>query len=346
MVARRSSVALACVLAVALAGCGDGGAADDGAGPDGGPRVLVTTAILGDVVADVLADTGAEVEVLMPSGVDPHAYEPSAADGLALREADLVVANGLGLEESLLDVLDAAADDGALVVEVAEQVDPLTVAGDGEHAAADDGHADEDEEHAGEDDGHADEDDEDDHADEGDHGGLDPHVWLDPVRVGEVARVVADAYAEVDPEAAATVEANAADVAATMDALDDELQELVATLPSERRRVVSNHEALGYLAARYDLDVVATVLPGTSTDVDVTAAAFTELVGTIREAEVPAIFADTSSSDRLAQSLASELGDVEVVELFTESLGEPGSGADTVAGMIRTNVERIVEALG
>ena len=91
---------------------------------------------------------------------------------------------------------------------------------------------------------------------------------------------------------------------------------------------------------------VVLAITGTSTDVDVTASGFTELVETIRDAGVPAIFADTSSSDRLAQSLADEVGDIEVVELFTESLGEPGSGADTVAGMIRTNIERIVEALG
>lgn len=324
-------------------------AATDGAEPT---SVVVTTAILGDIVSQVLAGTGAEVQVIMPSGVDPHAYEASASDGLALREADLVVANGLQLEEALLDVLASVEADGVSVLEVAEELDGLLEPGaeghdhshggesgddhEGESHADDEDRGDE----AGED--HADDEDHDEH----DHGEFDPHVWLDPINVGEMAGIIADAYAAVDVEAADTVAANAATVVAAMTELDTELQGLVSTLDEGQRRLVTNHESLGYLAAHYDLEVIATVLPGTSTDVDVTASSFTELVETIRDAGVPAIFADTSSSDRLAQSLAEEVGGIEVVELYTESLGEPGSGADTVAGMIRTNIERIVEALG
>ena len=87
------------------------------------------------------------------------------------------------------------------------------------------------------------------------------------------------------------------------------------------------------------------MLPGTSADVDVTAAAFTELVELVQATGVPAIFAETTASDRLARALAEEVGDVEVVELYTGALGEPGSGADTLEGMLRTDVERIVDAL-
>lgn len=317
------------VLALALGACSgsedaatggtDGATADGAAAVDeDAPRVVATTAILGNIATQILDGTGAEVTVVMPPGVDPHAYEASASDGVALREADLVIANGLNLEEGLLDILEAAEGDGATVIEVADDVDPLPV-GDGEGHAEDEGHA---------------------------HGAEDPHVWLDPVRVGEIGRLVADAYAGVDPDAAETVEQNATAYADTMATLDADLQDLVATLGDDQRQLVTNHESLGYLAARYGLEVIDTVLPGTTTDVDVTAEAFSELVTTIREAGVAAIFADTSSSDRLAQALATEVGDVEVVELFTESLGEPGSGADGVEGMIRTNIERIVEALG
>ena len=123
----RPSLVLVGALLVALGACAD--AAPDGAAATqtdaDAVRVVVTTAVLGDVVTQVLDGTGAEIEVVMPSGVDPHAYEPSASDGLALREADLVVANGLQLETSLLDVLDAAADDGVTVLEVGEQLDTL-----------------------------------------------------------------------------------------------------------------------------------------------------------------------------------------------------------------------------
>lgn len=330
----------------------DDGTTEVAAASDEEPlRVVVTTGILGDIVTQVLDGAGAEVEVVMPPGVDPHAYAPSASDGLALREADLVVANGLELEESLLDVLEAAEEDGVAVVEVGEELDNVLEAGEGGH-----GHGDEDHDEHAEGEDHA-EDDHDEHGDEEhdedsdegedhDHGAFDPHVWLDPINVGQIAEVVAAAYAEVDAGAADTVTANATDVVADMDALDLELQQLVATLDEEQRLLVTNHDALQYLAARYGFEVIATVLPGTSTDVDVTAAGFTELVDTIRDAGVPAIFAETSSSDRLAQSLAEEVGDIEVVELYTGSLGEPGSGADSVAGIIRTDIERIVDALG
>lgn len=350
---RPSLVALLCVLVLALSACagsdadeptdtdtstedastGDGATTEVAAtsGPGGDPlQVVVTTGILGDIVRQVLDGTGAAVEVVMPPGVDPHAYAPSASDGLALREADLVVANGLDLEESLLDVLEAAAEDGVAVVEVGEELDTVLEAGEGG-----DGHGDEDHDH----------DDDEDH-DEHDHGAFDPHIWLDPINVGQIAEVVAAAYAEVDADVADTVTGNASGVVADMEALDVELQELVATLDEDQRLLVTNHDALRYLAARYGFEVIATVLPGTSTDVDVTAAGFTELVNTIEDAGVPAIFAETSSSDRLAQSLAEEVGDIEVVELYTGSLGEPGSGADTVAGIIRTDIERIVDALG
>ena len=234
----------------------------------------------------------------------------------------------------LLDVLDAAADDGVTVLEVGEQLDTLLEIGAEEPGHAD-GHG-EAGERGDEDEGH----------DGHDHGALDPHVWLDPLNVARMAEVIATAYADVDEAASETVTGNAAAVASDMEELDAELQALVATLDDDQRKLVTNHDSLGYLAARYDLDVVGTVLPGASTDADTTAAAFTELVVTIREAGVPAIFADTTASDRLAQSLAQEIGDIEVVRLHTGSLGEPGSGAESVSGMIRTNIERIVEALG
>lgn len=322
------------VLALALAGCGDG--VEDSGTTDAAAQVVVTTSILGDIAGNVLADTGAEIEVLIPPGTDPHGFAPSAADGVTLREADLVVAIGLGLEDALDDTLAAAEADGVAVLRVGELVDPI------EYGATGEDQADEDEDHADEDEdggGHAD----DDHA-----GGLDPHVWLDPLRAAEIGQEIAGAYAELqDADVAADGVLAAADAyAAELTALDEELRAMVATLPAERRQLVTNHDALGYLAARYDLEVVATVLPGTSADVDVTAGDFAQLVGLLRETGVPAVFAETTSTDRLAQALAAEVGDVEVVELYTDALGESGSEADTLVGMLRTDVERIVAALG
>ena len=367
----RATTLVAVVLALvatACAGTDDGAAAPD---EEARVRVVVTTSILGDIVEEVLAPaTATDIEVLLPPGADPHGYAPSAADALALREADVVYAIGLGLEEALDDALAAAEEDGVRVVELGERVDPLPYDegladlhddhGDDDHSDedhSDDDHSDEDE-HGDDDHGddehrdadeHSDEDhrDEDEHGDDehGHDGEFDPHVWLDPLRAAQLGQEVAAVHAEVAPDDADAVQAAADDLRARLEALDAELAEAIATIPEERRQLVTNHEALGYLAARYDLDVIATVLPGTSADVDVTAGAFTELVELLRETGVRAVFAETTSSDRLAQALAAEVEGVEVVELYTDSLGEPGSGADSIEGMLRVDVERIVDAL-
>ncbi len=156
---------------------------------------------------------------------------------------------------------------------------------------------------------------------------------------------MAIAFGDVVPSEAATVTAAAEAYVQRMAALDAELQAVFDELPGDRRKLVTDHDSLGYLAARYDLQVVATVVPGTTTAVDVSAAAFTELIEVLEETGVRAIFAETSSSDRLVQALAAEVGEVAVVELYTGALGEPGSGADTVEGMLRTDARRIVDAL-
>ncbi len=125
------------------------------------------------------------------------------------------------------------------------------------------------------------------------------------------------------------------------------MQELLAGVPPERRLLVTNHEAMGYFAERYGFEILGVVIPGGSTLAEPGAAEVAELAAIIREAEVPAIFAETSYSTALADALASEAGtEVEVVELYTESLGEPGSGAETYTGMVTTNAERIAAALG
>lgn len=368
---RRPLLTVVVGVAVLLTACG--GATDTADADDApevttaAPSVVVTTSVLGDVVGEVLDGTDAAVEVLMPPGTDPHGYAPSAADGVALREADLVVAVGLGLEDALLDTIAAAEEDGVDVLRVAEQVDPIPYDGpahgddahaDEAHAAgaasADDDHADEahaddavsteDQDHAG-DNGQAED---ETHAEDGDHAhdGLDPHVWLDPVRAGRIAEEVAVAYAEVAPQDREVVTAAAQAYVERMAALDDDLRGMVETVPVERRSLVTNHDSLGYLAERYGFEVVATVLPGTSTDVDVTAADFAELVTLLEDTGVPAVFAETTSTDRLARALAAEVPGVEVGELYTDALGEPGSDGATLEGMLRTDVERIVDALG
>ena len=166
--------------------------------------------------------------------------------------------------------------------------------------------------------------------------GDDPHFWTDPRRMLAVVEALAAALPAAPGAEAYTDE---------LRALDADIEQALAAVAPERRVLVTNHEVLGYFADRYGFEVVGTVIPSTSTRAEPSSAALDELASTIRAEQVPAIFVESSSSGDLAEALAEEVGDVEVVELFAESPGEPGSEASSYVGMQRTNAERIAEAL-
>lgn len=307
-----------------------------------GPSVVATTSVLGDLVEQVVGD-GAAVTVLVPAGVDPHGYAPSARQGEQVREADLVVAVGLGLEASLQDLLEIATTAGVPLLEIGPLVDPLPAGEDhidehaGEHA---DEHGDEHgDEHSDE---HAGEHPEGEHADEHGHGDLDPHVWLDPVRMADAVRAIGAALEDLVPGA----QDDAERVASELLALDREVAATLEAVPTACRSLVTDHESFGYLAARYDFEVIGAVLPGTSSGAAPSARDVAELVELVREAGVRAIFVGEASPSRLVQTLVSGVGDgLEVVELYSDALGPAGSAGATYTGMLRTNAERIAAAL-
>ncbi len=301
--------------------------------------IVVTTSILGDVVKHTVGDA-ASVEVLMGPGVDPHDLQASAAQAALMRTADLVVINGLNLEEGLLDVIAAAENDGANVLSLGELLDPLPFDGDDDHH---DDHDHDDSDHDDHD--HDDSDHDDGHAH--DHGDEDPHFWFDPRRMAAAVDLVAAAVISIKGEPAADVTERAAQYRAEILAMDEAIGDTLASIPPERRKLVTTHDNLGYLADRYDFEVVGTVIPGGSTLAQPSSADLAELVATLERENVRAIFTDSFAPDSLAQAVASELGDaVTVHELYTDALGEPGSGADTYLGLMETTAVTIAEALG
>ena len=372
MAARRYRVpcyTFAFLLLLASCGSGDGTSSGTTAPPDTdsagvvesepqSERLLVaaTTTILGDLVANVVG-ADADLVVLLPVGADPHDYRASAAQVALLHDADLVVANGLGLEEGILDVLEAAEADGINLLEVGDLLDPLPFGGHDDEDDGDD-HGDEDEsDHHGDEDDHGDDDgDEDDHGDEDDadhhgdegedhaHSGADPHFWMDPLRVAEAAHLIAQELASLDTTIDWMARADA--YVSSIGELHEEIQAILAPIPHEDRELITNHDALGYFADRYGFEVIATVIPGGATLAEPSSAELAALVDRIRETGAPAIFAETIEPTVLAEALAAEAGSgVEVVELYTGSLGEPGSGADTLIGMLRVDARRIADAL-
>jgi zinc/manganese transport system substrate-binding protein len=295
---RPTLVILAIVLAASA--CGN----SDGTNSENKLTIVATTTILGDVARNVVGADG-EVEVLLPVGTDPHDYQASSRQIALIQDADLVIANGLGLEEGLLGVLETAAEDGANVVSIGELVDPIPFgAGTGD----------------------------------------DPHFWLDPQRVADAGQIIAHELSAID----GTVDwASNADVyAAQLLTADTEVVDILSIIPADDRKLVTNHGALGYFAARYDFEVIGTVIPGGSTIADPSSSELADLVDLVKAEDVSAIFAETSEPAALADAVAAEVGDdVEVVDLYTGSLGEPGSGADSLIGLLETNARLIAEAM-
>jgi zinc/manganese transport system substrate-binding protein len=315
------AVAIAAVPLLALAACGDD---DDTASAAGGrPQVAVTTNVLGDVVSDLVGDQ-ADVEVIMPPGSSPHDFQASPQQAGAMREADVLITNGAGFEEGLNESIEAAEQDGVPTFAAIDAVETLRLDESIEAHAEEEG-----EEHA-----------------EDEDGGTDPHFFTDPTRMATAAQALADFLSDQVP--ALDTPAFENQVEATIDdlhTLDGKVEQTLSAVPAERRTLVTNHEVFGYFAERYGFEVVGAVIPSGSTQAEPSAAELDELTHTIEDRGVAAIFVETSSPTRLADALANEVGDVELVELFTESLGDEGSGGETYAGMMRTNAERIATAL-
>ena len=338
---RPTLAILALVLSFAAAACGGGTdataespASEEATAAADGLVVVTTTNILADLTARLVGDHGT-VTALMPVGADPHSFQLSSAQGQQLRDADIVVANGLGLEEGMLDALESAAEEGVEVVSLAETVTTLA-----EDQTEDEGHA-EEEEHGEED--HAEEE-----GHEHDHADGDPHFWMDPVRVAEAIEDLALHLAEVDDNATEAEWAARAEVlVAELQALDEEVEEILSVVADDRRVLVTNHDSYDYFADAYDFEVLGTVIPGGGTLAEPSAADLEILVEDIRDAGVTAIFTETTDPSRLAEVVAQEVGEeIAVVQLVGGSLTDADGPAATYADYMRHNATLIADALG
>lgn len=287
-------------IALILAGC-------SGAGASGKPVIVVTTNILGDITSNIVGDR-AEVMVLMPPNSDPHSFEISAAEAARVESADLLIANGLGLEEGVAKTIDAARSQGIEIVEAGPAADPIEyVSGQSS-------------------------------------GAQDPHIWTDPERMRSVVTLIRDAVAaHVE---GVNVDESAAQYDSKLVELDGLMAQRFAEIPAGQRKLVTNHHVFGYLADRYDFEVIGAVIPSGTTLASPSASDLSELATTVRDAAVRTIFVDSSQPDRLAQVMASEAGiEVGVVKLFTESLGDENSEAPTYLDMMNFNSEAIAAGL-
>lgn len=180
---------------------------------------------------------------------------------------------------------------------------------------------------------------------EGEDGSPDPHVWHDPTRVKVMVDAIAEALAEADPPGAEAYRANARAYGQRLDEVDGEIRALIDEIPVENRKMVTNHDAFGYFIERYGLEFVGAVIPSTDSSAEPSARDIADLIDAIEREGVKAIFAESSIDPRVARQIAEDTGVTIVDDLYGDSLGEEGSGAETVDGMLLANARKIAEAL-
>ena len=269
--------------------------------------VVASFSILADVVR-LIGGERVQVRALVGPDQDAHVYQPTPEDVRAVAAARVVVTNGLGFE-GWIDRLVKASDTKAARVVATAGIRSRTMAGD-------------------------------------DHGGrkvTDPHVWHDPRRMAVYGRTIADGLAAADPAGAEAYRANAAAFGERMAALDSWAEDQFAKVPAQKRKVITSHDAFGYLAERYRLTLASP--RGISTEAEPSAKGIAQLIRQIREQKIKAIFIENITDRRLVEQLAKEAGAVVGGRLYSDALSAPGGPASSYETLFRSNVALLTSAM-
>ncbi|UUX50835.1 metal ABC transporter substrate-binding protein [Nisaea acidiphila] len=289
-------------------------------------KVVASFSILGDIVKNIGGDRIELTTLVGPNG-DAHVYQPTPKDARSVSDADLVVVNGLGFEGWLNRLVEAAEYQGPIAVATAGLTALKSTEEHDEAAASDDGQK---EKHAS--------DREDAH-----HGDLDPHAWQSIANARVYVRNVLKALTEMDPHGAAVYDSNAKSFLAELDTVDTGIRNAVASLPAERRKVVTSHDAFGYFAHEYGIRFLAPV--GMSTESEASAGDVAALIRQIKEEQIPAVFVENIADGRLLDQIARETGAIIGGTLFSDALSGPDGPAGTYVKMMRHNSRTLAAAL-
>ncbi|PAW64542.1 MAG: manganese transporter [Verrucomicrobiia bacterium Tous-C2TDCM] len=282
--------------------------------PQEGPyRVVATVGMIADIVREITGPL-AEVDGIIGEGVDPHLYKPTATDVKALQAADVVFYNGLLLEGKMTDVFAKLAASGKRVHAVTEDLGE----GSGYVASGGDGHH-------------------------------DPHVWMDVRGWIAATRVIERTLASFDPPNATTYQSNASSYRAKLEALDAYAKRSIASIPKTQRVLVTAHDAFQYLSRAYGIEVRG--IQGMSTESEAGVKDIEDLVAFLAERKIPAVFVESSVSDKNARALLEGVaakGQTVIIggELYSDAMGPAGSYEGTYLGMIDHNITTITRSLG
>jgi zinc/manganese transport system substrate-binding protein len=302
-------IGLAALLAIGFAG---GAAAADKVG------AVASFSILGDMVRQVGGDR-VEVTTLVGPNGDAHVFSPTPADAKTLAGADVFFVNGLGFE-GWMERLERSSGFKGKTVVVSKDVKPLTMA-----------------EEEGHDHGEA--------AERGDdeHEATDPHAWQDLANGKLYVANIRDGLIAADPDGKAVYETNAAKYLAALDAEEKAVEVAIASLPPERRKIITSHDAFGYFGAAYGLEIIAP--EGVSTESEASAQDVAKIIRQIKAEKIPAVFLENVTDHRLLDQIARETGAKIGGTLYSDALSGSDGPAPTYLDMFRHNVGALTSAL-
>ena len=329
--------------------------------------VLATTPMIAEYVRQVGNDN-IDLSILMPYSADPHSFEASPQDAIKIADADIVFYVGLKYESAnLVELLENSVASADKLIEIGPSINPIEFSEEGHddheghghddhegHGHDDDKHKDDDDDHDGHDhDKHKDDDDDhDDHEGHDDHDGhdgheghdhgiYDPHFWFDPIRVSMAVEVIKDELVKFDTTNQSSYESAASDYVQKLEALDASVTAMIDTIPAENRKIITTHEALGYLEARYGIEVLTTIIPSLNSEDGITPQSLKKAIDVIEDNHIEVMFLEAETSSQYSKTIEQETGIRLVSGLWVETLQENQSYEE----WLESNVNIIVSNL-
>lgn len=314
MLSRRHLIAAAMAVGLPALGTAGPAFAQDSA-PATKLPVVASFSILGDFVQEVGGDRIAVSTLVGPNG-DAHVFQPAPADAKKVAAAKVVFVNGLGFEGWMNRLIKASGTNATIIVATKGVAPRKMEEEEGGHDHGKDAHA---------------------------HEETDPHAWQSVANAKLYVANVRDGLIAADPAGKATYEANASAYLAKLDALDAEVKAAIATIPAERRRIITSHDAFGYFGAAYGMEFIAP--QGVSTEAEASAKDVAKIIRQIKAEKIPAVFMENISDPRLVKRIADETGAKIGGEVYSDALSDDKGPASTYIDMIENNIRAFSSAL-
>ena len=304
-------------LSIVLVACA-GGSSDEAGCPvieDRKINVVATTPMIGEFVSQVGGDN-INLTVIMPPEADPHTYEPAPQDAGTIADADLVFYTGLKYEPAaVVKLLESSACSTDVLAVVGETVFPIEFKEEGG-------------------------DDEEGHEGHG-HGAYDPHFWFDPNRVIYAAEYIEGKLVEIDPSNAASYESAGSAYTDELKGLVGQVSDLISTIPSQNRKLITTHESLGYLEAKFGLEVLSTIIPNLDSNNEISPSQLVGVIDVIEDNSVKVIFIEAEAPSVYAETIVAETGIKAVEGLWVETLKEGQSYPEFLIDAVELIVENL-----